>query len=470
MSKILMIGTGPLPVADSKSTCAAALRTWQMARPLLESPHQLKLLALPASSLPDGVSQQSSLEYEGFFYTQLNAADAVRTIEQTIEDFAPDCLVAVGQSAAYATALARTHLPMWADLPGMSLAGSQLEAAEAHDDAPLEEAWEWELSILSRADKFSAASMPRLHALLGELGLAGRMNHLTADYHFAHHIPDAVHPFFLRIPQGNPTEMLRRERGLADAFLVLWSGSFGHPLDLETLGEALEKAMALNPRIHFVCTGDGTAAESRAPFSRFVAAAEAGPYSSRHHFLNRVEMSRLLQIYRECDFGLCIDGMNYETLLGARARILNMMAVGLPVLTTLGTEISHVVREEEIGLTVSACDPDELADAMVKASRSVQDIHTMGNKARAYVTRSFSATTLCRPLREWVDDAELAPDNEQKARLAEAHTLLQSISLNSIQSRLQLLPQSRQQFPADGAAKRLFRGFSEKTMRLMRGK
>jgi glycosyltransferase involved in cell wall biosynthesis len=42
---------------------------------------------------------------------------------------------------------------------------------------------------------------------------------------------------------------------------------------------------------------------------------------------------------------------HYETQLGTRTRLVEMMHYGLPVITTLGCELSYIVEQQGLGLT-----------------------------------------------------------------------------------------------------------------------
>lgn len=471
MNRILLIGAGPLPEAHRVCVDDQTLRTWQMARLLLESPHDVQLLALTDDFQPGAAANAPSetLEYEGFRYALAAASDgreAARAVGEAIRGFQPQCLIAVGHRASSVASLLSSPLPLWCDLPDSLMAQAQLDARRLNADSPLEEAWPREAQILARADKFSAASMPQLHALLGELAMGGRLNRLTADYHFAHHIPDAVHGFFTKMPPAASVEApLRLDTVPGDAFLAVMAGAFAQSTDWETLAEALEKAMALNESIHFVHAGGAAGQGAEAAFQRFVAQVEAGPFAARHHWLGWTAQGRLAQIYRECNLGLCVDGMAYETLLGTRPAVLNMLAAGLPVAMTLGVELSHVLREEDIGLVAPANDADALAQLLLDAAGQEEALRGMGRKAQQFVTRQFAATRLCRPVREWVDDPQPAPDNREKRRQGGA-------PLNTVQQLLsEPLKKAKSRTPANVSARPgLFQKATRAAISLMRRK
>ena len=54
----------------------------------------------------------------------------------------------------------------------------------------------------------------------------------------------------------------------------------------------------------------------RGTYPEFVGLMKRSGFDDRCHFLGWVEGGDIPQLYAECDLGLNIDGLNYETLLG----------------------------------------------------------------------------------------------------------------------------------------------------------
>src|SRR5690606_12989623 len=141
-------------------------------------------------------------------------------------------------------------------------------------------------------------------------------------------------------------------------------------------------------------------------------------FDDRCHFLGWVEGGELPQLYAECDLGLNIDGRNYETLLGGRNRLVNMMAAGLPILTTVGTEFSEIVADNRLGYTVRIGNVQEYADAMIRGSKISPERRQLGNRARTYIKEHFTPAAVSKPLLRWAENPEHAPDIRAKI---EAH-------------------------------------------------
>src|SRR5690606_13010869 len=116
----------------------------------------------------------------------------------------------------------------------------------------------------------------------------------------------------------------------------------------------------------------------------------------------------------ECDLGLNIDGLNYETLLGGRNRLTSMMAAGLPILTTIGTEFSEIIADNRLGYTVRLGNIQEYADAMIRASKISPERRQLGQRARAYLKEHYLPSIVTKPLQRWAANPTMAPDNLAK--------------------------------------------------------
>jgi hypothetical protein len=199
------------------------------------------------------------------------------------------------------------------------------------------------------------------------------------------------------------------------------------------LFEGLEKAMAADPRIHFLATIPRTGHDEEYAYRRFRALVERSPRAARYHLLSGLDAPRLAAVCRECDLALRVDGMNYETLFGARTPLLNLMAAGLPAAITLGTEFSHLVREENLGHAFPVGDAQALSELLRRCAAQPHALRAMGQKARNYVTRHFAAVDMARPILEWAEEPRLAPDNAEKDRMMAPDASFLETPLNNLQ-------------------------------------
>jgi hypothetical protein len=156
-----------------------------------------------------------------------------------------------------------------------------------------------------------------------------------------------------------------------------------------------------------------------------------------------VDAELLPRYYRECDLGINVDSRNYETLFGARNRLVNMMAMGLPVLTTRGTEISYVIESENIGLTFGIGDAKELESIITRYSMAREALKRFGARARAYALEHFSYEATTRSFQDWVEKPLLAPDNVEKKALSQGGKDFLRTALNDVE-RIQVIIDSEE--------------------------
>jgi glycosyltransferase involved in cell wall biosynthesis len=423
MSKLLMVGIGPLFEKGVRNFGAQCLRTWFFAEPLIRDGHDIRLFTLPIPdpSNPDaGEAKLTERVCEGFTHHAFSNMDMdfIRwKLTEAAKEFQPDAFFGINIVPAWVCAQLPLRVPLWADLNGYEMAEKQGLAAHTGETACLLDAWRREASVARRADKLSTVSRPQLQALLGEMALVGRLNQYTFHYHFAHHIPEAWHAAFAAVRRDTTCEpVLRGKRLPSDAFILLWSGGYNYWTDPEFLFAFLEKTLEANPRVHYVSTGGAIAGYNSQTYERFVALVEKSPRKDRYHLLGWIDAAELPGIYAEADLGLNIDSPNYETLFGARNRVNNMMVAGLPVLTTLGSEISGMIAEAQCGIVCPPNDVDALARQALEMAGEPERLRELGKRARDFALEAFEPGRLTESARHWARQPALAPDNAEKLR------------------------------------------------------
>lgn len=423
MSKLLIIGLGPLLESGVRYIGAQCLRTWFFAKPLIDDGHEIRLVTLPIFDPNNPAMHQAALlrgECEGFPYDAFTNTDdgfVQKTLAEITASFQPDAILGINIACAWHAARLPSLAPLWADLNGYEMTEKQGQAARTGSDDPLLPAWKREALVARRADKFSAVSRPQLHALLGELAFVGRLNQHTFHYHFAHHIPEAYHPLFSETaPSLAARQALRGTVVPDDAFVLLWSGGYNYWTDPAFLFQFLESAMAADNRIHFVSTGGAIEGYNSSTYDAFASLVAQSPHGERYHLLGWVPAEELPAIYREADLGINIDEPNYETLFGARNRLNNMMAMGLPVLTTRGSEISQMIEEWNCGVVCAPGDARALAEGALRLVREPQERKRLAERAARCAREEFSAEKTTAAARAWAKAPALAPDNAEKLR------------------------------------------------------
>jgi len=238
--------------------------------------------------------------------------------------------------------------------------------------------------------------------------MCGRLNSRTLGYEFAHVIAPGAPP----LPDRQNRRMETRiDLGIPpDAFVVLWCGGYNTWTDVDTLFSGLITAMSSNPRVHFLSVGASTYEASETVYDRFVQRASESPYAFRFHALGWRAWQEIPDFYCASDVGLSIDALHYETTYGTRTRVLEMLAHGLPVITSYGCELSYQIPAKGVGMSFSSGDTAGFARAILEPAASPATLETMRNAARELVRDEWSFAGTTTALRRWADAPKAAPD------------------------------------------------------------
>ena len=413
MTRILILGAAPLPFEPQMRQSAANLRTWHLTRPLLDDGHQVRLIGcrLPKAYGEDADSL-SVTEREGLEYYSISG-DLFRDrglVQKLADEFDPEAILGINTHPSSRAVLIDTDRPIWCDLNGWIMAEAQTKCHVYDDDRYLSHFWNMERDILDRADVISAVSEAQARATVGELAVRGRLGRKCFGYDFVHRVPNAIS----EVEYRHHRTVIRNGVVPEDAFVVLWAGGYNTWTDVELLYGALTAAMAEVPRLVFVSTGGAIEGHDEITFESFRQRAKESPFADRFHFAGWVATEDVPCYYFESDLGINVDSFNYETVFGARNRLNDMMKVGLPVLTTTGTEISRIIERHRLGLTCETGDVAGFTAQLIWAAKHPQELRSMAESGRDYVHREFSYHRTTEPVRAWAADPYRAPDRGQR--------------------------------------------------------
>lgn len=445
MTTILVIGTGPLFAPDVKVFSGQSFRTWHFTKPLVEAGHAVDLVVLPTEGLsdtsdPTNVVQEHQKGDTRYRMVHSTDAEIIKSaLRSVLTQKSYDCIVAVNINAGFHACRLETTLPIWVDLNGYMMGEAQAKCKVYRSDAYLKHFWDRERLALRRADRFSAVSYKQMLAVIGELGAVGRLNQYTFSHQFVSVVPNAAYEEFLD-PASYPYERSYRGREFPDdTFAILWSGGFNTWTDTKTLAAALSLAMEQNARIRFIATGAAIPGHDELTYQSFHDEMAKTGFLDRCHMLGWVEAKELFSLHRECDIGINVDSLNYETIFGARNRLTNMMAAGLPVLTTLGTELSELIREQRLGYVVGLEDVAEFSNALLHAASNPNNLRQFAQRAKRYVIENFGYAATTKGLLKWAEEPARAPDNDEKVRRNPEAQTVASVALNPIEEELEYL-------------------------------
>lgn len=422
MTKILLIGYNPPQIVPEAKIEAAHYRTWQFLQPLLDDGHEVCLCAgtrdeiAGADNVP--AAWRKHLNYHPIAF---GAGDWANQLQAVHDAFAPQCVVAVNFSHCLYVTKLKTAAPIWMEIYGDLLTIMQAGAYRAQSDRGIETQIGFLRDVLRKGDIFSGCGRAQCHMLVGELAMAGRLNSRTFGYEFTRAILPGSPP---RAGNALGPEMKRDRRllaqhGIADTdFVVLWCGGYNTWTDVETLFGGLEAAMECNPHLHYVSVGASTYAAPDNVYDRFVAMTAASPHAPRYHMLGWRPWSEMDAFYRESNVGINIDALHYETIFGTRTRLVEMIASGLPVVTSLGPELSYQLRDAGVALVFEVGDWRMLGQNLARMAADAAFTGGMAVAAYQFAQKdlSFAATTAL--LREWVQHPAAAPDKQELSQSA----------------------------------------------------
>ncbi len=386
MSRVLLIGRGPLPSTEARTTSFSQLRTAHFYEALRSAGHEVRLALLGKSgapSLPPHWAEIIHVEEEGPGWLD--------TLTKLAEG--SDLLVAAGPyNPSRAACLVAGDRPVWADLPGdpfaelHALAQASNEPLSAERIAAAEAA---ALPVLARADAISVISNPQRHALMGELGAVGRL--LPGTLPNVHTIPIAN-------PPGAATPPTPRAAG--GPLVVALSGAFNPWFDDVTVARALQRALENSPLISVVVTGGGLHGFYEEGYRRFERWAAQWP--QRVRLLGWVPHGDLPEILGQAHVGISMDRPGPEPELGSRTRLLSFVHHGLMPIATTGCELA-----QEMG-RLGELVPMAVGDA-ASLSQALEDMtQTDGSAQRRAVTAAqarlqtdYDARQLTSSLIEW---------------------------------------------------------------------
>jgi len=412
MSHILVLGY-ELPALAEGAIEARGYRTWQFVEPLLTDGHQVCLVINDRVEQSDVThSLGSHLSYHRVDMQRLGWPNRLNHLH---DHFKPDGVLAVMFNNCLRVTRLSTDRPVWMDMYGDKLAEGQIASHTQQSNRGYRNMFRYLREALKQGDVYSTCSTPQKYALVGQLGMVSRLNRHTLGYEFVY----PVLPGASASPKdadGGPTlrgdlipfDKLRA--GPADAFVVLWCGGYNVWTDVDVLFQALNEAMNRDPRIVFLSVGGGVKIRQNNSYDRFLAMIENSAHRHRFHMLGWRPSGEIPACYRQADVGISLDAFHYETLLGTRTRLVEMMGYGLPVITSMGCELSAIIHDQELGLTFPIGDAAALCDRILALAGDPTTQQTLAKRARLFATHELSFAETTRPFREWARQPYHAPD------------------------------------------------------------
>ena len=204
-------------------------------------------------------------------------------------------------------------------------------------------------------------------------------------------------------PASKANNVLLRELGLTDKFIIQCAGNMGRAQGIENLFKAVE-TLKNEKDIHFLFIGSGA---KRSWMDREICNKELYNIT----ILDQRSRSDQGNFLNACDIALVslLPGM---TGAGVPSRLYNIMSAGKPIIavTGYGSEIEFVVREEGAGWFVAGDQPDKLVEVILDARSNPERLLEMGERARSAAVAKYSEQRVINKYRQIVDHANRIDD------------------------------------------------------------
>jgi glycosyltransferase involved in cell wall biosynthesis len=267
--------------------------------------------------------------------------------------------------------------------------------------------------LLRRGDAFSVVSERQRYSLIGQLGLAGRLNRATAGDELVSVVPCCA--WAEGLEEGGEENVVGSP--WSDDFVLLWGGGFNTWCDVETLVEGVTRARSEAPDLRLVVTGGAIEGHDETSYARFRRLVGASEYRDRFSVKGSVDSVEARRIQEWADVGLVTERRLYERELGSSGRIVEWLARGLPVVCTAQSEIGETVEREGLGFSYREGDAQDLARVILEARRDPVGRGEMTARSRTWAGVHLNLYTTAKPLTTWARSARSAGDRGRRNTL-----------------------------------------------------
>ena len=238
--------------------------------------------------------------------------------------------------------------------------------------------------ILKKADLITTVSLAQKNSVIGQLSLVGGSGYKNLSKNLVEVIENSQTKSFdscynkEKFNLDTPTNSQK----------LLFLGSFNNWVDEESLIESFSLAKVKNPNLILILTGRKNSEFGNGKYENFMKIAKKKKLTNSIFHLGFIDYLDMKSLIEFCDLGIVCDLKIYESQLGARNRINEMLKFGLPVLCTKASQISNVLFELNENFGAESGNIQELADKinwMLDKKNQAEIKKTVGAFNKKYV-------------------------------------------------------------------------------------
>lgn len=181
---------------------------------------------------------------------------------------------------------------------------------------------------------------------------------------------------------------------VADKFIVLYSGSFGHMYDFDVILDSANEVAKMTDRIHFVIRGGG----------------DQKDYIKEKISKLKLENTSLLDPVSDTETvisfinaaSVCIVPIRNSRAIDP-SKLLEFWSCGKPVICTTRGETAQLIRKFDAGIAIDPGDKDSLVQAILFLFNNPKRLIEMGQKGRTNVVKTFSFNRIREKLCSQID-------------------------------------------------------------------
>ena len=406
--KIALFGAGPLPVETSQPFSIAALRTWQILRIVAAAMDQTancpEIVVVAEEREPrKNLKFPTEIELPGiesvrcsYYGVAAEAYDLLGTGRTDMAEFFPQPPIAViGSGSAVASTVAARfcmplQVPFWADFCNVPCV--------AEVDTPTE-AFRGTLPVLLRGDVFTASEPHGRLALIGQLGVAGRLNQFTSGQELVHVLPCGLFPdeFPPRQPPPQKTN-----------FILLSVGGVTPHCDVETFVRGFEIALQKEPRLRLVIIPSRPISDIGAETLKKAFAASSAKGAIQ--VLPRCTYAEMRKLCSVADAGLVIEDHTYGSQMNSCTGSGCLLACGKPILAGGNSDAVIRLLEQPFGFRLDMESADAASASLLRLAESAERLQELGLDAAEWAKKHMRTDSIPVELREWILTPKQAPD------------------------------------------------------------